>query len=640
VFTIAPPLNQTGSQAVLDILCQSKSHAVVMVSPRGLVESWNVGSVDLFGYSAESVIRSFSLADLHAADEQPLDDILSMAAHSGRWDGAVICVRSNGETIPVKLMVTPCFGPDEEIANFLFVYHGAAERVGESHKAQVSAYSAAAHQWEVDSQFLRLVELVEDYAIISLDADGLVASWNSNATRIEGFRPEQILGKHVRTLYLPADATDGKPERDLAAAAKRGARAEEGWRRRKDGTRFWASVIITALHDHAGNLTGYGYVVHDLTERRSAEQALRESNALLHAFLNHSPSIMFFKDPQGRYLEVNNRFLERFGFERADVIGKMDSEIFPSEQAAQFCANDLLAMKMGSVFECEEHADYIDGRHTSIVYKFPIPYGAKHNVALGGIVVDITERKRAEEENLRLNVELRERIKMLETFGYSVSHDLAAPLRAIRGFAEILSDRHAGALDEKGQHFLANILEASTQMSQLIEDLLAYSRLGRNPVKLQEVLPLALVHEAVRGLGRQVSDRSACIDIAEDEGPCWADVRLLSVAITHILDNAMKFHKPGQAPLIEVRLLCTEEDRLTLRISDNGIGIEPAYCDKIFAIFQRLHGTDEYPGTGIGLAMAEKAAALMGGKVWAESEPGIGSVFYLQLQRVPGQPVR
>ena len=633
MFTVAPPLNQTGSQAVLDILCQSRHHGVVMVSPQGMIESWNVGAVDLFGRTAEAVIHRMTIATVHAADEAPLGNLFDMAGTTGRWDGTVRCVGRGGATMPLKLMVTPCFDGGTTIANYLFVYHSLDVGAGEEQIAQTSAYATAAHQLEADAQFRRLVELVEDYAIISLDSNGHIASWNSSAARIEGFRPEQILGKHFRILYLQTEAASGKPERQLAAAATRGATAEEGWRRRKDGTRFWASVIITALRDQDGNLTGYGYVMHDLSERRAAEQALRESNALLHAFLNHSPSIMFFKDPNGRYLEVNNSFLERFGLERANVIGKTDAEIFAPEQAAQFYANDVLAMKMGSVYECEEEADYVDGTHTSIVYKFQVPYGSGGKSALGGIVVDITERKRAEVENLRLNVELRERIKMLEAFGYSVSHDLAAPLRAISGFADILVERHSSALDDKGRHFLTNIVDAGAYMSRLIDDLLAYSRLGRNAVKLEEVAPMDVVREAVRTFAKQIDEYRACVDIPDDTTLCWADRRLLAAAVSGVLDNALKFRRDGQPPVIQITL-ATEEDRITLSIADNGIGIEDIYLEKIFTIFQRLHNQEEYPGTGMGLAIVDKAVALMGGKAWAESHYGVGSVFRLQLQRV------
>ena len=628
---VSTRLNQAASEAVLDVLKQSKDHAVIMVSLTGQIDSWNIGASRLFGYPTETVVGRHSISFLHPTGESPFPASFKLAHARGSWEGPVHCRGMQGELLSFLLRIILLFEENGGIARYLLVYRDADQPAEDDPtSAHRALLAAAAQREESDNRFHRLIELVEDHAIVSLDADGCVTSWNRAAARIAGYRPEQIVGQHLRLLFPRTDAAGEKADTLLATARTRGASSEEGWHRRQDGSRFWASTIVTALRNDANNLVGFGLVIHDLSELRQAEKALRETNALLHAFLNHSPSVMFFKDPAGRYLEVNDQFLSRFGVEREQVIGKTDAQIFAPEQAAEYAANDLLAMKMDGPYVCEEHAHYLDGDHTSIVYKFRVPYGPRNKTALGGIVVDITERKKTERENERLNAELTERNRMLEAFGYSVSHDLAAPLRAISGFADILNERYAASLDERGRHFLANIIDASDQMSRMIDDLLAYSRLGRSAVVLEEASLHDIVCSVLKPYRRKIEQAGAIVKIDESRQRGMMDRRMLAQALGRVFDNALMYHQPGAPASIHVQFE-GDDTKGCLVVSDAGIGIEPAYLDKIFGIFQRLHSHDAYPGTGMGLALAQRAVALMGGRMWAESEPGKGSRFIVEL---------
>jgi PAS domain S-box-containing protein len=258
----------------------------------------------------------------------------------------------------------------------------------------------------LDEEFRLLVEGVVDYAIFQLDPDGRVASWNAGARRIKGYSEAEILGRHFSCFYTPEDAAADLPERALHHAAGGNSFKSQGWRVRKDGSRFWADVVLSALRDDAGRLRGFAKITRDLTEQQQAATALRESAARLRAMMDHSPAVIFLKDLAGRYVDVNRRFEQEFGLAREAILGRTDEELFAPEQAAAFRANDALVLRTGQPERFEEVARYRDGEHVSVVSKFPLRDAAGQVNALCGIAIGITERKRMEEALRRANFTL------------------------------------------------------------------------------------------------------------------------------------------------------------------------------------------------------------------------------------------
>jgi diguanylate cyclase (GGDEF)-like protein/PAS domain S-box-containing protein len=270
-----------------------------------------------------------------------------------------------------------------------------------------TAVSADARLRDSANSFQLLVTRVLDYAIFMLAPDGRVVSWNAGAQRLKGYREDEIVGQHFSHFYPPEDIEAGRPQRGLELALAQGCFQDEGWRVRKDGSAFWANTVIVAIRDKTGELLGFAKIVRDLTERRLAAEEIKASEARLQAFMNHSPSLMFIKDLEGRYVHVNDRFAQAFGLAREDIISRTDFELFPPEFAAQFRANDAKVLGGGAALEVEEVALYRDGRwHTSIVHKFPVLDGHGRITALGGVVTDITERKRLEEALNQKNIQL------------------------------------------------------------------------------------------------------------------------------------------------------------------------------------------------------------------------------------------
>ena len=381
-------------------------------------------------------------------------------------------------------------------------------------------------------------------------------------------------------------------------------------------------------------------MVWDVTDRHRAEQALRESNALLFAFISHSPIYAFIKEVrpgESRVLAASENFRDMIGIPGTQMIGKTMAELFPADFAAKMTADDWAVVSGGSVLNLDED---LNGRNYTTI-KFPIHTGNKNYLA--GYTIDITERKQLMDElekhreRLEEMVEARTRElravnKELEAFSYSVSHDLRAPLRSIAGFVELLKKHNYEAIDDKGRHYMEVIAESAVQMGLLIDDILTFSRIGRVEMSLSRVDMNALLAEVRNTLHPQAEGRNIewkVGQLPEVEG----ERSMLSLVLQNLVGNALKFTRTRDTAVIEVGSIPGEPDESVCYVKDNGVGFDMRHADKLFGLFQRLHPLEQFEGTGVGLANVQRIVQRHGGRVWAEGRVGEGATFYFALPK-------
>ncbi|HEV2696973.1 MAG TPA: PAS domain S-box protein [Terriglobales bacterium] len=484
--------------------------------------------------------------------------------------------------------------------------------------------------------FSRLVETVSDYAIFVLDPSGNISSWNPGAQRLKGYSAGEIIGKHFSVFYTAADLAKDKPAYELAVASKVGRFEDEGWRVRKDGSRFWANVVITRLLDDDGRLIGFGKITRDLSERRLSELRYR---LLIDGITDYA---IFFLDSTGHVTSWNSGAQRIKGYAPDEIIGKHFSAFYPDEDRKAGLPETVLrtAEKEGH-FEGEGWRVRKDGSKfwaNVVVTALRDEEGAL--TGFSKITRDLTDRKLLLDELKRHAAELELRVRErdesnaeLEAFAYSVSHDLRAPLRAISGFADALREDCAQHLNQSGLDYVKEISDASRRMNSLVQDLIEYGRLGRISAPLASVNLLNAINEARRQLGDAPAG-SLKVDVAADLFVC-AHPQMLTQVIYNLLSNALKFHKKDSFP--QVCASAEEHDGVVrLNVRDNGIGIAPEHQERIWNVFERLYDRETYAGTGIGLAIVKRATDRMDGSSGVISHPGDGSTFWIELPRGPG----
>ncbi len=471
-----------------------------------------------------------------------------------------------------------------------------------------------------------------------LDADGTILYISPACERILGYRPDELAGLEFFTLVHPQDA--GSLRAWLGGTARAPERVAPVDCRVRDHDGTWR-VLAMMGGIIADDLAQASIVLsaHDVTEQRRIE---REQGFLASIVRTTTDSIIG-KTLGGTILSWNPGAELMYGYSAEEAVGQPISILSPPGK------EDELDWIMGVV----RRGEVITGHETQRVRKdgtvvevsltvSPVRDINGSLIGAAAIAHDITYLKEVEQEIRELNVQLEERVKRrteqleaankeLEAFTYSVSHDLRAPLRAMDGFSRILINEYAEALPEQAAHYLKRVRKNAQEMSTLIDDLLALSRLTREALNRQTVDPAAIARKAFDRLASMQVGREVVVEI-EDLPLCEADPRLLERVYANLLQNALKYTRPRDVAKIRVRAE-TQNDQTVYIVEDNGVGFDMAYANKMFGVFQRLHRAEEFEGTGIGLAIVQRIVHQHGGRVWAEAEEGEGAVFYFTLER-------
>src|SRR5437867_4587805 len=658
-------------------------------------------------------------------------------------------------------------------------------------QSEIAARIATEQKLRASEELFRLLlDGIKDYAVYMLDPEGRVASWNVGAARIKGYSTEEILGKHISCFYTAEDREAGMPVRTLQSAIATGRFEGHGLRVRKDGSTFWAHVVILPIYDDSGKLRGFSKVLHDVTERKQVEEALRESQAQLTGIIQSAMDTIITVDDQQRIVLFNAAAEKMFRCSASDAVGQSIERFIPQRFRSQhaghirrFGETGVTSRGMGTLgalwalradgeeFQIEASISQIETRGKKLftvimrdiserkqaeealresqaelarseqalrvqtrmfqsvldsmdeglvtadengkfllwnpaaekilgmgamdlsIQEWAPHYGCylpdaatpfptdqlplvrairgeaadvemfvrnpkleqgvwievtgrplkdEDGVLRGGVVAfrDVTRTKASEREIRKLNDELEQRVvqrtaqleaanKELETFTYSVSHDLRAPLRHIGGFSKILVEEFGPALDPTAQHYLQRIEEGTRRMGVLVDELLNLARVGRHSLSLQVSGLNSIVAELVSMLkpeseGRQVEWIIADLPFVE------CDPVLIKQVLQNLMANALKFTRPRFRAVIEIGQV-EENGNPAIFVRDNGVGFSMKYADKLFGVFQRLHRPEDFEGTGIGLATVQRIIKQHGGRVWVEAELDRGATFYFSL---------
>jgi PAS domain S-box-containing protein len=499
-----PPLAQgvTDEGLKFQALFEVLPDAVVVVNQHGEMVLMNAQMEKLFGYKREELLNQpIEILIPERFQRQHPAQRNEFSAHPrvrAMGEGLELCgLRRDGTEFSAEIMLSPFDGVGGVLVAALIRDITDRQRAEEVLR-------------QSEEQLRLMVSNSKDYAILMLDPEGRVVSWNEGAERIKGYRAEEIIGQHFSLFYAPEDVINGKPSLELEEATKNERFEDEAWRVRKDGSRFFASVVITALRDEKGLLRGFGKITRDITERKRAEKHLLKTM---------------------RELERSNGDLQQFT-----------------------------------------------------------------NVA---------------------------------------AHDLQEPLRMVASFTRLLADRYRGSLSSEADEFFAYAVDGCTRMQRLIADLLVYSRVGANERALRKISSESAMNEALTNLRATIDDSGAVV--THDSLPAITmDETQLTQVFQNLIGNAIRYRN-AEIPRVHVSATRNSGDEWIFSVQDNGLGIDPQDYERIFVLFQRLHGQNEFKGTGIGLAICKKVVERQGGRIWVESQPGKGATFYFSVPETDGK---
>jgi len=523
---------------------------------------------------------------------------------------------------------------------------------------------------DVDDRFRLFVESVTDYGIFMLDLTGHIASWNAGAQRIKGYQATEVIGKHFSIFYPAEQIAAGKCEHALEIAVSEGRFEEEGYRLRKDGRRFWANVVITAVRDAKGELIGFGKVTRDLTERRDAEQELRRSEERLRLLIaSVTDYAIFILDPRGHVATWNPGAQRLKGYRAEEIIGRHFSTFYPEEDVrAGKCERELEGAASIGRFEDEGWRLRKDGTpFWANVVITPIRDGDGVLVGFAKVTRDLSERRRHEEERvglaraeearrvaeqneermLSLAESLRlardkaeEGTRLKDEFLATVSHELRTPLNAMLGWARLLQSR---AVDkDKAAHAIDTIVRNAMAQAQIIDDLLDVSRIIAGQLRLEvDFVDINAVLRAAVDVVRPAAEaKGIAFSTVHDTtvGLVKGDAGRLQQVLWNLLTNAVKFTPRGGSVQVALRAQGTG---VVIEVTDNGQGIAPEFLERVFQRFTQQESSQSRRagGLGLGLAIVKHLVELHGGTVHAESAgTGKGSTFVVKIPLVSVAP--
>lgn len=643
--------DSVSSQARLAAIIESSDDAIISTLVDGAVTSWNPAAEQLFGYRAAEMMRrpiGKLIPEDRWGEEKQLIEQVEMGLRINHFETAWRA--KDGRLVDISLTVSAIRDADGQIAGISRIARDITER-----------------KW-AEEFYLRFVSILNSAtdAIISVNEEQQVVLFNLSAQRMFGYTATQAIDAPVHRLIAPASRQSyGERLAQLDQPCANGTTSGtvgELICQRADGTEFPAEATISRAVVVGKTL--HTVILRDVTERRRVEQMHLHFRALFETL----PGSYLVLTPGLKIVAVSNAYLAATMTKREQLLGQHLFEAFPDnpddrgatgtanlraslERVQRNLESDTMAIQRydvrrpDGVFEtrywspvnspvigADRRLEYIIHRVEDVT-EFVLRRDQQNQDSALHDRMELMEAEifRSSQEVQSVNARLTDANKELEAFSYSVSHDLRAPLRHVQGYASMLGREMDGKLTEKGQRFLKNIIEASREMGELIDDLLTFSRMGRTQMVLADVSVDDLVRDTLRRLEPTTEDRR--IDWRLQPLPAvQGDPAMLKVVLVNLIGNAVKYSNGRECACIEIGTAGMEEGRLIFFVKDNGAGFDPQYAHKLFGVFQRLHRADEFEGTGIGLANVRRIVSRHGGRTWAEGEVDRGATFYFTLQ--------
>jgi PAS domain S-box-containing protein len=608
-------------QSLMASIVNSSDDGIISKTLDGIITSWNKGAEKILGYTAEEVIgKHISLIIPVELQHEEVNIIKKISQGENVEHYETRRLKKNGQSLHVALSISPVKDANGTITGASKIVRDITDKK-QAEENLIASEMRFRSLIENSAEGISLTDAASNSIYRSPAAIKIMGQIPTENT-INRTHPEDTLKmKSIQTNILSNPGLPVPFETRFLHA---------------DGNYVWLEGVVTnLLHTEAVKAIVTNF--RDITDRKSAAEKLIRSEKIYKTIASSIPgSVICLLDADYRYLLIEGDMLEKLGYSKDTLLGNKAADVLPKD------IHDEIAPLFARVFCGETVARESKVRECNVISRY-IPLKDEKNVvyAIMTVTIDITALKKAQNDVLQLNANLEKKIELrteqlkksneeLEAFSYSVSHDLRSPLRSIIGFSAILEEDYGNKLDEEAKRITGIIKNNTLKMATLIDDLLAFSRSGKQPLAKTIIDTGELVKEVQQQLLQEQEKYSSIKWQLHSLPEVYADLNTFRQVWVNLLSNAAKYSSTRQQPVIEIGSW-KEEAYIVFFVKDNGVGFDEAYKDKLFKVFQRLHDQHEFEGTGVGLALVDKIVSRHNGKVWAEGKENEGAAFYFSL---------